>query len=74
MSTTARRRSRYAPDNQIERVARLALEYGVNVVLGADGSVAINGRLDGTTNSAEDLDSELESWKRRRDNKAARGQ
>lgn len=39
-----RRRSRYAPDDQVRRVARLASEMGIQAAglrLGADGSVLI---------------------------------
>lgn len=39
-----RRRSRYAPDEQVRRVARLAAEMGIKpaaVRLGADGSVIV---------------------------------
>lgn len=45
----ARRRSprnRWAPDDIAARAALLALEHGVSLVLYADGSVAITGRLD----------------------------
>ncbi len=39
-----RRRSRYAPDEQVRRVAKLASEMGIKPVglrLGADGSVLV---------------------------------
>ena len=63
-----RRRSRYAPDEQVRRVARLAAEIGIRpagIRLGADGSVTL---LDTDTASAvrqesgEDPDAELAHW------------
>jgi hypothetical protein len=71
-----RQRSRYAPDRQVKRALTYALEHGVAIVLSADGSVAISGRLDAPAAppAEEDIELEFENWKRQRDNTAARGQ
>lgn len=61
-------RSRYAPDGQVRRLARLAAEIGIRpagIRLGADGSVTL---LDTDTASAmrqesgEDPDAALAKW------------
>ncbi len=68
-----RKRSRYAPDRQVKRAVTFALTHGVAIVLSADGSVAISGRLDALT-AEEDIEVEFENWKRQRDHAAPRGQ
>lgn len=73
MTDRQRRRSRYAPDNQIDRAAEFALKYGLRLVLGADGSVEIKGTLDGETSVGEEsAEAALEAWKRASGDGAAR--
>ena len=66
-----RNRSRYAPDNQVERAAELALKHGVALALKADGSVVILGRLLDTAQPKadgaplEDADAALAEWEAR---------
>lgn len=64
----ARHRSRYAPDDQVRRAARLAAELGMHPAglrLGADGSVTL---LDTASAQAvrfepgEDADAQLAAW------------
>ena len=65
MTNKQRRRSRYAPDNQIDRAAEFALKYGVSLFLGADGSVEIRGKLHVERSIGDESAEEaLEAWKR----------
>lgn len=73
MTMTQRRRSRYAPNNQIDLAAEFALKYGLRLVLGADGSVEIKGTLDGEASVGEEsAEAALEAWKRASGDGAAR--
>lgn len=61
----ARQRSRYAPDAQVRRVARLAAELGITPTalrLGADGSVLITAAAREPTVATDDADEALEAW------------
>lgn len=61
--SSPRKRSRYAPDRQVKRAIAFALEYGLAIQLGADGSVAITGRLDPSTEE-DDVEAAFQKWKR----------
>lgn len=63
-----RQRSRYAPDEQVRRLGKLAMEMGIRpagIRLGADGSVTL---LDTSSASGvrippgEDTDAQLAAW------------
>lgn len=61
----ARQRSRYAPDAQVRRIARLAAELGITPAalrLGADGSVLISSATRPPVVTADDADEALEAW------------
>lgn len=62
----ARQRSRYAPDAQVRRVARLAAELGITVSalqVGGDGSVTITGTAPGAGRAAEnEAEEALGTW------------
>jgi hypothetical protein len=76
MTVTPRIRSRYAPDNQIDRAAEFALKYGLALTLNADGSVKIDGKLNGeaASDGEEGAEEALEAWKRASSNVTARRQ
>lgn len=62
-----RLRSRYAPDEQVRRVARLAAEMGISPAglrLGADGSVIVfdTGAQRAFSEVGADDDAELAKW------------
>lgn len=65
-----RRRSRYAPDDQVRRVARLAQEMGIQpsgLTLGADGSVTVldsAGTAAVTSRGGETAEDALAAWER----------
>jgi len=65
----ARQRSRYAPDAQVRRIARLAAELGITPTalrLGADGSVLIAAAAlaapSAASSSGEAVDAALKVW------------
>ena len=64
----ARRRSRYAPDEQVKRAAKLALETGLRLKIDAQGGVEILGPLDSSAPAAmskageETPDEALATW------------
>ena len=61
----ARQRSRYAPDAQVRRIARLAAEVGITPTalrLGADGSVLITADTRQPAMATDDPDEALEAW------------
>lgn len=62
----ARQRSRYAPDAQVRRIARLAAELGMTPTalrLGADGSVLITASTrQPIVVATSDADEALEAW------------
>lgn len=61
----ARQRSRYAPDAQVRRIARLAAELGITPTalrMGADGSVLITTDTRQLTVATDDADEALEAW------------
>lgn len=73
MTDRQRRRSRYAPDNQIDRAAEAALKYGLRIALGADGRVEVLGKLDGGKQVGEEsAEAALEAWMRTSGDNAAR--
>lgn len=61
----ARQRSRYAPDAQVRRIARLAAELGITPTalrMGADGSVQISADTHQPVTATDDADEALEAW------------
>lgn len=61
----ARQRSRYAPDAQVRRIARLAAELGITPTalrMGADGSVLITAATRQPAVATDDADEALEAW------------
>ncbi len=65
-----RQRSRYAPDAQVRRIARLAIELGIAPTalrLGADGSVLISSGADVPEVAADDANEALAAWEAEHD-------
>jgi hypothetical protein len=61
----ARQRSRYAPDAQVRRIARLAAELGITPTalrMGADGSVLITADTRQPPMAADQAEEALEAW------------
>lgn len=76
--TPPRRRSRYAPDREVERAFKLMRDQGFEpkrLKLGADGSIELDsGPAPALTEGEGSPDDALDAWKRQQENGPARRQ